>query len=249
MKLLRFRKGAVAAQVEKYDSATAYEKLLKRRLKQHKGNRDLAFAWAVGSVSLELFREQGDAHVLVLNHYGLSDGMAIYDLGCGCGRTAQALQRAGWQGNYTGVDIITPFIDELKAKCPGYKAHVHNKPTILAADRSLDLVFHWSVFTHLSPEECFLYLKDTFRTLKPGGKTIFSFLEADEPLHQRVFDSRVHGLEVGSPAPILDTYLHKDWILHWARQLGFSPPVFTHGDDATHHPPFWQTLAAMEKPA
>lgn len=248
MRLLKFRKRAAAAQVEKYDSATAYRKLLKRRLKEHKGNPDLAFAWAVGSVSLELFREQGDAHVRVLQHHGLADGMSIYDLGCGCGRTAQALQRGGWNGSYTGVDIISPFIDELKSKCPGYAAYVHYEPTVRAEDTSLDLVFHWSVFTHLSPEECFLYLKDTFRALKPGGKTVFSFLEVGEPLHQRVFDSRVRGLEIGSPAPILDTYLHRDWITLWAEQLGFTPPAFTHGDDATHHPPFWQTLAAMEKP-
>ena len=249
MKLLRFRKGAVAAQVEKYDSATAYQKLLKRNLKQYKGNPELAFAWSIGSVSLELFREQGDAHVSVLRHYGLADGMAVYDLGCGCGRTAQALQRSGWRGRYTGVDIIAPFINELKAKCPGYDAYVHYKPTLRADDGSVDLVFHWSVFTHLSPEECFLYLKDTFRTLKPGGKTIFSFLEVTEPLHQRVFSNRVQGLEQGSPAPILDTYLHRDWIRKWAGELGFTEPVFTDGDDATHHPPFWQSLAAMQKPA
>jgi SAM-dependent methyltransferase len=249
VKLLRFRKGAVSAQIEKYDSATAYALLLERKFKMYKGDRALAFAEAVGSLSVELFREQGDAHVMVLRHYGLADGMAVYDLGCGCGRTAQALQRSGWHGRYTGADIVAPFIDELKTTCPGYEAWVHNKPTLRADDATLDLVFHWSVFTHLSPEECFLYLKDSFRALKPGGKTVFSFLEAHEPLHQRVFATRVQGLERGSPDPILDTYLHKDWIVHWAAQLGFNPPVFTHGEDATHHPPFWQTLAAMEKPA
>ena len=79
--------------------------------------------------------------------------MSIYDLGCGCGRTAQALQRAGWRGRYIGADIVAEFVSELKRKCPGFEAHVHRRPSIVAGDSSLDIIFHWSVFTHIALEE------------------------------------------------------------------------------------------------
>ncbi|MGG2357377.1 class I SAM-dependent methyltransferase, partial [Salmonella enterica] len=87
-----------------------------------------------------------------------------------------------------------------------------------------DIVFHWSVFTHLSPEECYLYLEDTFRALKPGGRTVFSFLEIGEPLHREAFQARVGRLREGKPLSLLDTFLHRDWLRTWARELGFSEP-------------------------
>ena len=119
---------------------------------------------------------------------------------------------------------------------------------LVAADASVDIVYHWSVFTHIPPEECYLYLVDTFRALKPGGKTVFSFLQITEPLHQRVFDGRAKRLALGRSSDILDPFLHKDWIATWAQRIGFTAPEFTAGDDGTHHPPFWQTLATMTKP-
>lgn len=234
---------------ENYDSAVAYQNLLDLNLAEHGEDRDLAFAYAIGSVSMELFEQQGDAHVLVLRHRGLQDGMTIYDLGCGCGRTAQALARSGWKGGYIGSDIIQDFITELKAKCPpGYEAFVHRQPTIRAADGSLDMIYHWSVFTHLAPEECFLYLRDSFRAMKPGGKIVFSFLEITEPLHDVVFDRRVDQTAKGKRLALLDTFLHREWITAWAQKIGFTTPEFTGGADGADHPPFWQTLAYMTKP-
>jgi ubiquinone/menaquinone biosynthesis C-methylase UbiE len=233
-----------------YNSAAAYERHLRRKLREHRGNRDLAFADAIGSASIELFNSQGDVQVEVLRHYGLADGMSVYDLGCGCGRTAQALQRAGWRGRYAGADIVEGFISELKRKCPDFEAYVHRKPSIVAEDGSLDMIFHWSVFTHVPVEECFLYLEDSFRTLKPGGKLVFSFLELTEPRHyERIFENRVGWIRRNRPPKLLDTFLHRDWIALWARKIGFADPQFTDGDDQSSHPPMWQTLAAMVKPA
>ena len=174
--------------------------------------------------------------------------MAVFDLGCGCGRTAQALQRSGWQGTYTGTDILPAFVEELMGQCPTYRASVHTSPTIPMPDASLDRIFHWSVFTHLSPEECFLYLQDSHRALKPGGRTVFSFLELTSPLHRPLFARRRRAVAAGATPTLLDTFLHRDWLRIWASEIGFVEPVFTDGDDGTDHPPFWQTLVAMTKP-
>lgn len=231
-----------------YDSSVAYSRFLDSKLKEHPNDRALAFAQAIGSETTEMFRAQGDGHLAVLRHYGLRDDMAVYDLGCGCGRTAQALQRSGWKGSYTGADIVKGFIEELVRTCPGYTGHVHLNPSIVAPDETLDIVYHWSVFTHVSPEECFLYLQDTFRALKPGGITVFSYLEIGHEPHRIVFDTRVARYAEGKHQVLLDTFLHPDWLRHWAQRIGFETPIFTSGEDDTHHPPFWQSLVAMRKP-
>jgi len=115
-------------------------------------------------------------------------------------------------------------------------------------DASVDMLFHWSVFTHLSLEECFLYLRDTFRALKPGAKTVFSFLELTDPGHRSVYFKRIELIERGGRSPLMDTFLHRDWIQYWAQEIGFEAPQFTDGYDSTHHPVFWQSLASLSKP-
>ena len=233
---------------DRADPARAYQRHLKSKLRLHPDDRDLAFATAIGSESVRWFKKQGKAQVAALKHYGLRDGMTIYDLGCGSGRTADALKRSGWRGRYIGADIVREFVAELKRRCPTYEAVVHRKPSIVAPDSSVDIVFHWSVFTHISPEECFLYLEDSFRALKPGGKTIFSFLEFAEPEHWSIFDSRVERLRNNKQLQLLDTFLHRDWIAGWANRIGFDPPTFTSGLDTKDYPRMWQTVAALRKP-
>jgi hypothetical protein len=122
-------------------------------------------------------------------------------------------------------------------------------PAIIAPDASLDMVFHWSVFTHLYPGESYLYTADAFRALKPGGKMILSFLELEEPAHDRVWNANLEHLRTGHPAEHLDAFLHRDWIRRFARDAGFREPRFTDGMDETNHPAFWQSLAVLEKPA
>jgi SAM-dependent methyltransferase len=204
---------------------------------------------AIGCPDLEQFRITGDGQVAVLKHHGLKDGMSVYDLGCGSGRTAQALFRSGRKGHYRGADIIKRLVDYLNEKCPGYGAVVNRSLSIVAPDASLDLVFHWSVFTHLFIEECHIFMQDIFRALKPGGRMVFSFMELEAVKHRRIFFDRVEMFRAGREWGHLDTFLHRDWICRWAADIGFTAPAFTDGTDSTHHASFWQTLVAMDKPA
>jgi SAM-dependent methyltransferase len=222
--------------------------LVRKKLRQMPNERSLALAQAIGALTMDTFVSQGDGHLAVLRHHGLTDGMAIYDLGCGCGRTAQALHRTGWQGNYTGADVVPELLEELARQCPGYTTVLNFAPTIVAPDVSLDMVFHWSVFTHLFPTESYLYMLDSFRALKPGGKLVFSFLEMEDPDHDRVWQNNLAEVRKGNAAEQLDMFLHRDWIRRFARDAGFCEPRFTDGSDDTQHPAFWQALVVMEKP-
>lgn len=234
----------------RYDSTAAYTRHLNKKLWLHHRNPELAFAKAIGSDTIELFEAQGDAQVALLRYHGLEDGMSVYDLGCGCGRTAQALRRSGWRGQYSGADVVDGLVRELKRKCPDYTAYVHRQPSIVADDASLDMIFHWSVFTHISIEEVYLYLEDSHRAMKPGAKLVFSFLELTDPEHYRaIFENRLGRLRRKRELKLLDTFLHREWITLWAAKIGFEQPEFTEGADASRHPPMWQTLASMIKRA
>lgn len=230
-------------------SVRDYQALVRHKLRAMPDNRSLALAMSIGALTMEDFVRQGDGHVAVLRVHGLADGMAIYDLGCGCGRTAQALRRSGWAGSYSGADVVPELLEELAAQCPGYRTVLNYAPTIAAPDDSLDMVFNWSVFTHLFPGESYLYIADSFRALKPGGKLIFSFLELEDPAHDRVWHANLDRMRRGERAEQLDAFLHRDWIRRFARDAGFAEPAFTDGSDGSTHPPFWQALAIMEKPA
>ncbi|KQM22079.1 class I SAM-dependent methyltransferase [Novosphingobium sp. Leaf2] len=233
----------------RWHSVRSYNAMVARHRRKYPNDYDMAMFASIGAISPEEFVRQGDGHVAVLRHHGLADGMAIYDLGCGAGRTAMALQRSGWQGSYKGADIVKPLVAYLKSKCPDYDAIVHRDLTIAAPDGSLDMIFHWSVFTHLYPEECYLYMRDSFRALKPGGRLVFSFLELEDPQHHGVFRNRIKAFEKHGWANTLDTFLHRDWIRFWAQDLGFQDIAFTDGQDTTSHPAFWQALVTMTKPA
>lgn len=230
-------------------SIADYQNLVRRRLRASPENRALALAQAIGATTMESFHSQGDGHVAVLKVHGLRDGMAVYDLGCGCGRTAQALQRSGWRGSYKGADVVPELLAELVEKCPDYEAILNFTPQIVAEGESLDIVFHWSVFTHLYPAESYLYTRDAFRALKPGGKMIFSFLELEDQAHDRIWDANLSRIEAGDKAEQLDAFLHRDWICRFAQDAGFSAPHFTDGSDSSKHPAFWQALAVLNKPA
>jgi SAM-dependent methyltransferase len=246
MKYFRLLQKKLAPDVS--HSVRDYQALVRKHLRRTFYNPRLALANVIGSETMELFVAQGDGQVAVLRHHGLADGMAVYDLGCGCGRTAQALQRQGWIGRYTGADVVPELLAELAQQCPGYRTVLSYDRTILSEDASLDMVFNWSVFTHLFPAESFLYMQDAFRSLKPGGKLLFSFLELEAPQHDRVWQWTLSELRKGHKAEQLDNFLHRDWIRRFARDAGFSEPQFTDGTDESHHPQFWQSLAVMEKP-
>lgn len=225
-----------------------YRALVKEHLRTNP-DRTMALVNAIGSLTMDEFVSQGDGHVAVLRHYGLVDAMSVYDLGCGCGRTAQALRRSGWKGDYTGADVVPELLEELERQCPGYTTKVELSQKIAAPDRSLDMVYAWSVFTHLFPPETYLYIRDAHRALKPGGTLIFSFLEMEEREHDRIWDNVLMHVQNKHPVEQLDAFLHRDWIRRFARDAGYEEPRFTDGTDGSNHPEFWQSLAILKKPA
>jgi SAM-dependent methyltransferase len=231
-------------------SITDYTRLVRKLIADHPGNPDLAMAKAVGAPTLENYRDSGDKHYHVLRRFGLQDGHAIYDLACGSGRTAAALKRHGWSGDYRGADIIPELVDYATQKNPGFRFFVFPDYAIHADDDSQDMVFSWSLFTHLQLEEIFLYAKDCLRVLKPDAIFVFSFLTLKDRGHRELFVKRATALNNGVASVHLDTFLDQETItILFGHMLGFKLLGFIDADDESATPGgcFGQALAVFKK--
>jgi ubiquinone/menaquinone biosynthesis C-methylase UbiE len=207
-----------------------------------------AMMYAIGAANKDSFVSFGNIQVQVLKFYGLQNGMTIYDLGCGSGRTAQALSRANWTGNYLGHDVDERLISFLNAHSGGFKSTTHTELSVLAESATIDLVFHWSVFTHLFLEEIYIYLEEIFRVLKPGGRHVFSFLNLENSEHfDSIFLSRVKAFKDQTNLPVLDTFMNQNEIKLLLEKIGFKDIYFESGNDSKNHPAFGQDIVSMRK--
>ena len=227
-----------------------YTKLVRDLIAAHPDNVDLAMAKAIGAVSLEIFDISGDKQYHILTRIGLEHDLAIYDLACGSGRTAMALQRHGWHGNYRGADIIEELVSYARQKCPDFQFVVHRDFSIDAPENSLDIVFSWSLFTHLHIEEIYLYALDCHRALKPGATFVFSFLTLGNFGHRNIFKSRAIAIDSGVPIVHLDTFLNLETITTiFVDMVGFTLVEIIDADDESATPTgcFGQSLAILKK--
>lgn len=129
---------------------------------------------------------------------GLTKSSRLLDWGCGAGRLAVGIRlEFGRIADYHGVDI-QPRLLNWAAKnltAPGFRftlidvAHRHYNPTGELTDRTLqtpddsvDIVYAYSVLSHLPGGDVEQYLKAICRALVPGGKAWFTlFVEDDVP--------------------------------------------------------------------
>lgn len=119
----------------------------------------------------------------------------VLDVGSGIGRVAVPLTAyLNQQGSYEGFDIVKSGVAwcnrHIAAKYPNFrflhidlKNDLYNLSTQQEAkafifpydDERFDLVFLFSVFTHMMPEDVAQYLKQIARVLKPGGRCLATF--------------------------------------------------------------------------
>lgn len=186
------------------------------------------------------------AEALVQN--GLRDGMSLVDLGCGSGRAAKGISERV-QIDYLGIDIVPRLLDYAASVCPKhYRFKCHRQLSIPAGDASADMLCAFSLFTHLLHEETYVYLQESHRVLKPGGKVVMSFLEFAAPAHWDVFAPTVQNRRTNARAP-LNMFIERNVIDVWCSHLGFHRVEFVDGGE-----PRWsgyalgQSLAVLQKP-
>lgn len=93
----------------------------------------------------------------------------ILDFGCGCGRVAAPMiARVGSLGRLHGADVDAPTVAWCQRHLDG-EWRVIRDNRLPFDDRSLDIAYSVSVFTHLSEADQFHWLAEVHRTLRPGG--------------------------------------------------------------------------------
>jgi ubiquinone/menaquinone biosynthesis C-methylase UbiE len=168
----------------------------------------------------------------LLRQCGLESGMTVLDFGCGSGRVASALSKQIQLANYVGIDVVPELLHYAALVCPKEYQFVLNQSLELpVAEGSFDVIYAFSVFTHLLQTEIGLYTVGCMQKLKPSGRFIFSFLELDK--HWSVFtDSMTQHLAQGRPFPHLNTFLSRDQITILAHQIGFEVERWIEPNDA-----------------
>lgn len=126
---------------------------------------------------------------------GLSPSSSLLDWGCGAGRLAVGVAvRMGRVADYHGVDIQPDLIEWANEHLagPGFRftcldvANERYNPdgslerTIAADDGSVDVLYAYSVFSHMNPEDTAAYLGLIAQALRPGGRALVTcFVEDD----------------------------------------------------------------------
>ena len=132
------------------------------------GNADAAWFLEGGRLAEETLRGS-------LDRAGtrLEDMAAILDFGCGCGRVMRRL--ADLPGELRGSDFDGPAVEWCRKNLP-FASFTHNglRPPLPFGERELDLVYAFSVLTHLPVDVQHAWVAELARVLRPGGYLLLS---------------------------------------------------------------------------
>jgi len=95
---------------------------------------------------------------------------AVLDMGCGTARLLRHLRCA--QGvRLVGCDVNEQCVNWCKTHVPEPEYYVNNlePPFSFANEADFDLVYAWSVFTHIPLDWQQAWLREIYRILRPGG--------------------------------------------------------------------------------
>ena len=103
----------------------------------------------------------------------------VLDFGCGWGRFYRLFLRDLAVANLLGIDVDQDCVDLCRSAIPmGRFEKCDVKPPLApAAKASYDLIYAYSVFSHLAEETAFAWVQEFARILRPGGMLIVTTLK------------------------------------------------------------------------
>jgi ubiquinone/menaquinone biosynthesis C-methylase UbiE len=108
---------------------------------------------------------------------GFADYSVILDWGCGSARLARHVVKAlGARNKFTGVDIDSYAVEWSNQNVGNYFSTCDIDPPLAVKSHSVDLVYAYSVFTHMAEENFKKWLTEMARVIKPGGVLLFTVL-------------------------------------------------------------------------
>lgn len=130
----------------------------------------------------------------IIDSFGIneSDTPVIFDAGCGSGDMAQMIAK-----RYKKAQIYGMTLSQEQYKI-AQKKHIMNKQVSIVhgdfektdfTNEKFDIIFFVDSICHATGEDKFRALKESYRTLKPGGKLIICdvFLQKDQSAWSNLF--------------------------------------------------------------
>lgn len=137
----------------------------------------LAFE-AYGHCSWAEYKSGGEAHARLISdliqRYAQDPRSQVAEWGCGCARILRHMPAAGIEADrLTGIDIDGKATDWSREHMPGIRfVRCHPAPPMDLPDACFGAVYHYSVWTHLSPQSVRAWSAELARILQPGGVMI-----------------------------------------------------------------------------
>jgi len=136
-----------------------------------------------GTPNREWFSASGreDAHRLagLAAQHGVcvTDRCVVLDFGCGCGRLARwmAPQVIDGGGRFLGSDLNPRLVTWCAENLPGEYARNGLQPPLAWEDGVADVVYAYSVMTHLRERTAVRWLSEIARVLRSGGLALLTF--------------------------------------------------------------------------
>ncbi len=181
------------------------------------------------------------------------EGKRILDFGCGVGRILRAAVAQDPDAEFWACDNHEPSLRWLQKDLAGC-AHIFRSgdwPPMQAPDRHFDLIYAFSVFTHLT-DSWSAWLLELQRVLKDDGILVVTVAGpghttfAGEPISEEII-----GMNVLYPSASWDLggplIMHSEWWLraHWGR--AFEILELRKGEPSGPPPLFGQGVVVMRK--
>jgi SAM-dependent methyltransferase len=163
----------------------------------------------------------------------------VLDFGCGCGRLArQMIQQNPRPRRYLGIDLHRGMVrwdrDNLQPLAPGFEFQHHDvyhgifNPQASATqapfpveDRTVSLLVAWSVFTHLTQDQCEYYLREAARVLRADGVMFSTWFLFDKSVFPMMQDFQ-NVLYINEWDPTNATIFDRKWVVQLASALGLT---------------------------
>jgi cyclopropane fatty-acyl-phospholipid synthase-like methyltransferase len=119
----------------------------------------------------------------------------VLDFGCGCGRTLHSFIPSPDHVNFFGTDIDREAISWCRRSLAHARFTVNDQlPPLEYEDATFDLIYSISVFTHLTEDMQFRWLRELRRVAAPGAYLLLTVRGSSHPLLDQLPDADLQEL-------------------------------------------------------